>query len=79
MAMSPNVGDNSPPTKLLAGNGLVALQCADCCAPQTQLCPTSGRDSEALIDATPLTDKRPPLAFAPSGSPFDRVPQPPSV
>ncbi len=37
VAMLPNGGDTSPPTKLPAGNGLVMLQCADCCAPQTQL------------------------------------------
>jgi hypothetical protein len=70
VAMLPDGGDTSPPTKLPAGNGLVALQCANCCAPQTQLRPTSGRDSDASIDATPLTDNRPPPAFAPSGAPF---------
>jgi hypothetical protein len=36
VAMLPNGGDTSPPTKLPAGNGLVVLHCADCCAPQTQ-------------------------------------------
>jgi hypothetical protein len=68
-AMLPDGGDTSPPTKLPAGNGLVTLQCADCCAPQTQLRPTSGRDSDAWINATPMTDNRPPPAFALSGAP----------
>jgi hypothetical protein len=70
MAMLPDGGDTSAPTELPAGNGLVVLQCANCCAPQTQLRPMSGRDSDALNDSTPLMDNRPPLAFAPSGSPF---------
>jgi hypothetical protein len=70
VAMSPNGDDTSPPNKLPAGNGLVTLQCADCCAPQTQLRPTSGRDSDALMDATLLMDNRPPPAFALSGAPF---------
>jgi hypothetical protein len=70
VAMSPDGGDTSPPTELPAGDGSVALQCANCCAPQTQLRPTSGRDSDASIDATPLTDNRPPPAFAPSGAPI---------
>jgi hypothetical protein len=70
VALLPDGGDTSPPTKLPAGGGLVALQCADCCAPQTQLRPTSGCDSDASIDATSLTDNRPPPAFAPSGAPF---------
>jgi hypothetical protein len=68
--MLPNGGDTSPPTKLPAGNGLGVLQCADCCAPQTQLCPMLGCDSDALINATPLMDNHPPPAFAPSGAPF---------
>jgi hypothetical protein len=33
VAMSPDGGDPSPPTKMSAGNGLVALQYANCCAP----------------------------------------------
>jgi hypothetical protein len=70
VAMSPNGGDTSPPTKLPASDGLVALQCADCCAPQTQLRPMSGCYSHALIDATPLTDNCPPPAFAPSVAHF---------
>jgi hypothetical protein len=70
VAMSPDGGNTSPPTELPAGDGSVMLQCADCCAPQTQLCPTLGRDSDALIDATPLMDNRPPPAFALRGAPF---------
>jgi hypothetical protein len=70
--MSPDGGDTSPPTEPSAGNGSVALQCADCRAPQTQLRSTSERDSDALalIDATPLPDNRPPPVFAPSGVPY---------
>jgi hypothetical protein len=70
VANLPNGGDTSPPTKLPAGNGLVLLQCANYCAPQTQLRPTLGRDSDASINATPLTDNQPPLAFAPSSAPL---------
>jgi hypothetical protein len=57
---------------LRAGDGSVALQCADCCAPQTQLRSTSERDCDASasIDATPLSDNRPSLASAPSGVPY---------
>jgi hypothetical protein len=72
--MSPNGGDTSPPTKLPAGNDLVALQCADCCAPQTLLRPTSGRDSDALIDATPLVDNHPPQCLLQAVPLFDQVP-----
>ena len=70
--MLPYGGDTSPPTELSTGNGLVALQCADCCAPQTQPRSTSERDSDALasIDAPPLPDNHPPPAFAPSSVPF---------
>jgi hypothetical protein len=68
--MLPNRGVTSPPTKLPAGNSSVALQCANCCAPQTQLRPTPGCDCDASINATPLTDNRPPPAFAPSSAPF---------
>jgi hypothetical protein len=48
------------------------LQCANCCAPQTQLRSTPERDSDAstTIDATPLPVNRPPLASAPSGVPY---------
>jgi hypothetical protein len=46
VAMLPDGGDTSPPTELPAGGGLVTLQCADCCAPQTQLRPTLGCDSD---------------------------------
>jgi hypothetical protein len=70
VAMSPNGGDTSPPIKPPAGNGSVALQCAECCAPQTQLCPTLGCDSDASIDATLLMDNHPPWEFAPRGAPF---------
>jgi len=75
--MSPDGGDTSPPTELSAGDGPVVLQCTDCCAPQTQPRPTSGRVSDAAsasIAATPLPDNRPPPAFAPSG-----VPHPPGA
>jgi len=70
--MSPDGGDTSPPTELSAGNGSVALQCADCCAPQTQPRFTSERDSDASasIDAPPLPDNRPPPALASSGVPY---------
>jgi hypothetical protein len=35
--MLPDGGDTSPPlTEVSAGNGLVAQQCADCCASKTQ-------------------------------------------
>ena len=77
VAMSPDGGDTSPPTELSAGDGRVVLQCTDCCAPQTQPRPTSGRVSDtasASIAATPLPDNRPPPAFAPSG-----VPHPPGA
>jgi hypothetical protein len=47
VAMSPDGGDTSPPPELSAGDGLVVLQCTDCCTPQTQPRPTSGRGSEA--------------------------------
>jgi hypothetical protein len=72
VAMSPNGGDTSPPTKMSAGDGSVALQCADCRAPQTQLCSTSecNSDASALIDASPLPDNRLPPVFAPSGVPY---------
>ena len=72
VAILPNGGDTSPPTELSAGDGLVVLQCADCCTPQTQPCSTSERDFDALawIDAPPLLDNRPPPAFAPSGVPY---------
>jgi hypothetical protein len=56
VAMLPDGGDTTPPTELPAGDGLVGLQCADYLAPQTQLCPMLGRESDALINATPLTD-----------------------
>ena len=77
VAMSPDGGDTSPPTKLFAGDGPVMPQCTGCCAPQTQPRPTSGRVSDAAsasIAATPLPDNRPPPAFAPSG-----VPHPPGA
>jgi hypothetical protein len=51
VAMSSSGGDTSPPTELPASDSLVALQCANCCAPQTQLRPILGRDSDASIDA----------------------------
>jgi hypothetical protein len=72
VAMPPNGGDTSPPTKLPTGDGLVTLQCADCCAAPTQLRSTSERDpnASASIDATPLPDNRPPLAIAPSGASY---------
>jgi hypothetical protein len=72
VAMSPDGGDTSPPTELSAGNCSVTLQCADCCAPQTQPRFMSERDSDAsaLIDAPPLPDNRPPPALAPSGVPY---------
>jgi hypothetical protein len=72
VVMSPDGGDTSPPTEMSAGNSLVALQYADCCAPQTQLSSSSERDSDALasIDATPMPDNRPPLASALSGVPY---------
>ena len=71
VAMSPDGGDTSPPTELSAGDGPVVLQCTDCCTPQTQPRPTSGRGSDAASATTaapPLPDTRPPPAFAPSGA-----------
>jgi hypothetical protein len=68
--MSPDGGDTSPPIELSAGDGPVVLQCTDCCTPQTQPRPTSGRGSDAAsttIAASPLPDNCPPPAFAPSG------------
>jgi hypothetical protein len=75
VAMSPDRGDTSPPTKLPVGNGLVMLQCAACCAPQTQLRPMLGCDSDTSIDATPLMDNPPPLWRLLQAVPlFNRVP-----
>jgi len=75
--MSPNGGDTSPPAELSAGDGPVVPQCTNCCAPQTQPCPTSGHVSDAAsasITATPLPDNRPPPASAASS-----VPHPPGA
>jgi hypothetical protein len=71
--MLPDGGDTSPlPTEQSESNCLVAQQCTNCCAPQTQPRSTSERDSDASasINAPLLPDNRPPPAFAPSSVPY---------
>jgi hypothetical protein len=70
VAMLHNGGDTRPPTKLPTGNGLVALQFADCCAPQTQSRTTSERNSDASINATTLMDNIPPPGICSKRCPF---------
>ncbi len=75
--MSPDGDNASPITKLPTGNGLEALQCTNCRTPQTKLCSTSERNSDALNDATLPLDTAPLWHFPQAMSPFNWVPQPP--
>jgi hypothetical protein len=70
VVMSPDVGDTSPPTKTARRRQFGRAAVCQLLCPPNPVCPTLGCDSDASIDATLLTNNRPPPAFAPSGAPF---------